>query len=196
MPASNDSKRSKIDALREEGALNPAPEKVRDSEIPAGRLLRSARPRAGQVRDAASRLGRKDVGDRCVRRIRRISADVLSSQGGLRGGGDCRVGAQEAWPPWSAQDPERSIGVSSWRGSFRANRSGRASWRSSIREQFGLEVHPRTIERAVRGKKTPRWRRGPPRSRRRQRPASSPSTRRLRAAALGERSCLRRAGAG
>jgi hypothetical protein len=37
-PANNDRKRSKIDALREEGTLNPAPEKVRDPRADSGQV--------------------------------------------------------------------------------------------------------------------------------------------------------------
>ena len=36
MPAGRDRKRSKTDALAEDGALNPAPEKVRDPKFQEG----------------------------------------------------------------------------------------------------------------------------------------------------------------
>ena len=39
MPANNDRKRSKADALREEGTLNPAPEKVRDPKFQEGEFF-------------------------------------------------------------------------------------------------------------------------------------------------------------
>jgi len=48
-----------------------------------------------------------------------------------------------------------------------------------IRQEFDLDVHPRTIERALGGKKTPRWHPPPQRSPRPMRPRwSKPSTRR------------------
>ena len=121
MPAKHDSTRSKADALLDEGTLNPAPEKIRDPKFREGEFFD---PRdAVQVKYEMLRRvsGRERVGDGCFRRIRCLKADLLPGQVELRRSRHCGVGAQEARPAWSAQDPRRSVGVSQ-----EAVRSGRA----------------------------------------------------------------------
>jgi len=81
------------------------------SKIPRRRVLRPSRHRAGQIRDAAPRIGRESTGDRRNGGIRRIQADVLSGQGQLRRSGDRRAGAQEAGPTGPAQGAGRSAAV-------------------------------------------------------------------------------------
>src|SRR5260370_6605247 len=81
------------------------------SEVPRGRVLRSARHRAGQVRDAAPRIGRKCVGDQCDRRVRSVEADLLSDTSQLRGSGDRRLGAEEAGSARSTQGAGRGAGI-------------------------------------------------------------------------------------
>jgi hypothetical protein len=90
-------------------------------EIRQQRVLRSARHRAGQIRDAASRNCREGLGGERDGGIRRDKADILPNQGQLRGSWDRWPGAQEAWSARSAQTSWRSAGVYS-----RATGGGRA----------------------------------------------------------------------
>ena len=57
-------------------------------------VLRPARPRAGQVRDAAPPPGRWTAGDRGRGALRRQPPDVLPDRGRVRGARHPRVGAQ------------------------------------------------------------------------------------------------------
>ena len=155
MPAKSDSKQAKIRALAEEGALNPEPGKVQDTKFHEVRVLRSARHRAGQVRDAAPRIGREGVGDQCDRRVRGVEADLLSDQSQLRGSGDRRISAQEAGPARSTQGAGRSAGIYP-RETDGGRTSSSAPAGRAIRKKFDLDIHPRTIERAVAVKKTVR----------------------------------------
>src|SRR6266705_1962318 len=78
-------------------------------EVPNGRILRSARRRPGQVRDAAARVDRERVGNGCNWRVRSLSSNVLRSEGQLRRGWDLRSLAQEAWTTRPAQAPRGAI---------------------------------------------------------------------------------------
>ena len=92
------------------------------SQVPRSGILRSARCRPGQVRDAAPRFDRQRARKRCRQRIRGLKADLLPSQGELRRGRHCRVGSQEARPTGSVQGPGRSTGVPP--GTRRPRRTG------------------------------------------------------------------------
>ena len=85
------------------GHLEPCTRKGPRSEISRQRVLRLARCRAGQVRDAAPRVGRECAGGPCHRGIRGLEADLLSDQGQLRCNRDRWAGAEEAGTPRSAQ---------------------------------------------------------------------------------------------
>ncbi len=122
MPAKNDGTRSKVDALLEEGTLNPAPEKVSDPKFQESEFFD---PRdAVQVKYEMLRrvsVENASVTD-AVRRVRRLAADLLPGQGELRRGRHCGAGAQEAGPARSAQAPAARC----WRSSRRTARPGRA----------------------------------------------------------------------
>src|ERR1700730_3625190 len=66
------------------GYVEPCTRQGPRSEIPRQRVLRPPRRRAGQIRDAAPRVGRECVDRQRNRRIRCVEADVLSDQGQLR----------------------------------------------------------------------------------------------------------------
>src|SRR5271154_2962880 len=70
------------------GYAQSDPRECARSKVWGKRVLRSARRRAGQVRDAASRLHRQCVGDGGFRRVWRVQTDLLSGQGELRCRGD------------------------------------------------------------------------------------------------------------
>src|ERR1700750_1659746 len=93
------------------GHVKPNAGKGPRPEIPRPRVLRSARHRAGQVRDAAPRIDREHVGGQRHDRIRRVQADLLYDQSQLRGRGDRRTGAQEAGSARSSQGAGRSAGI-------------------------------------------------------------------------------------
>lgn len=122
------------------------------SEVPRGRVLRSARHRAGQVRDAAPRIGRECVGNECHRRVRCVEADLLSDKGRLRGGGDRRIGTQEAGSARSTK--VRGAVLAFIQEKQMEGEPLRArQLAEQIRKKFDLDIHPRTIERAVAVKK-------------------------------------------
>src|SRR5580704_5186426 len=81
------------------------------SEVPLWRVLRCARHRAGQVRDAAPCFGGEGVGRQCDPGIRRVKAHVLSDQGQLPGRGNRRPVTWEAGSARTAQTAGRSTGV-------------------------------------------------------------------------------------
>ena len=96
---------------RRGGHAESGPREGPGSEVPRWRVLRSARHRAGQVRDAAPRIGRECVGDQCDRRVRRVEANLLSDKSQLRGSRNRRVGTQEAGSARSTQGAGRSAGI-------------------------------------------------------------------------------------
>ena len=93
------------------GHAESGPREGPGSEVPRWRVLRSARHRAGQVRDAAPRIGRECVGDQCDRRVRRVEANLLSDKSQLRGSRNRRVGTQEAGSARSTQGAGRGAGI-------------------------------------------------------------------------------------
>ena len=153
MPASHDRKRSKTDILAEDGMLKSGPGEGPRSEVSGRRILRSVRCRAGQVRDVAPRLGREGVGDRCVRRLRGLAANLLPGQGGFRGRGHCRACAQKARPPRAPQNPGRGVGIPPSAGLSRPTDTGARSWRGwSRRNSVSISIQERSNGRSVQKK--------------------------------------------
>jgi transposase len=155
VPASNDSKRSKVEVLREEGALNPAPEKVRDPKFRDDdffdprdavqvkyEMLRRVSVEKASVTDASDEYG--------VSRPTFYQAKADFEEAGIAG-----LVAKKRGPrgPHKIQSEVLAFLMAQLVPGepIRAPELAKL-----IRERFGLEVHPRTIERAVRGKKTPR----------------------------------------
>jgi transposase len=148
-------KRSKVDILRKEGTLNPAPEKVLDPKFGESEffdprdavqvkyeMLRRASVENASVTDAAQEYG--------VSRPTYYQAKANLEKAGIAGLVPKKPGPRG---PHKIQDkvlaflnrhlvPGQPI---------RARQLARL-----IQQEFDLKVHPRTIERAVRGKKTPR----------------------------------------
>ena len=153
MPASNDRRRSKTDALREEGTLHPAPEKVRDPKFLEGdffdprdavqvkyEMLRRVSVEKASVTDASDEYG--------VSRPTYYQARAGFEEAGIVGlvpkkrgpRGPHKIQAEVLAFLRAQLVPGEPI---------RARELARL-----IHEQFGLDVHPRTIERVVSGKKT------------------------------------------
>ena len=149
------SKRSKTDALLEEGTLNPSPEKVRDPKFQEDgffdprdivqvkyEMLRRASVEKASVTGVSEEYG--------VSRPTYYQAKADFDQGGIAG-----LVPKKRGP----RGPHKIQGeVSAF---LRARLSPGEPIRArelakSLQKEFGLDVHPRTIERAVGAKKTPR----------------------------------------
>ena len=155
MPARNDGKRSKADALLEEGTLNSTPEKVRDPKFQQGEffdprdvvqvkyeMLRRVRVESALVTDTALEYGisRPTYYQARTRFDEAGIAGLVPKKRGPRGphklhGEVLAFLEQQVVPGQPIRAPELA---------------------TRVRQEFGLDVHPRTIERALGGKKTPR----------------------------------------
>jgi transposase len=155
MTPPDDRKRSKADALHREGTLNPAPERVRDPKFEEGEffdprdtvqvkyeMLRRVRVEAASVTEAASEYGfsRPTYYQTRASFEEAGIAGLVPRKRGPRGPHKLR-GELLAFLE------QHAIAGEPLRARDLAER---------VREEFGLDVHPRTIERALRGKKTPR----------------------------------------
>ncbi len=153
--ASKDRKRSKADALVEDGTLNPAPEKVRDPKFQEDgffdrrdivqvkyEMLRRASVEKASVTDVADEYG--------VSRPTYYQAKADFEEGGIAGLVPRKRGPRgphkvqgEALAFIEAQispgDPIRARDLA-----------------KLLQKELGLDVHPRTIERVVRAKKASR----------------------------------------
>jgi len=155
MPLNSAPKHDKVDALIEEGTLNPAPEKVSDPKFKQGEffdprdvvqvkyeLLRRVLVEKVSVTDAAEEYG--------ISRPTNYQAKADFDQAGIAGLVPKKRGPH---------------GLHKVRGEVMAFVEQRLvqgepvrarELATLIRREFGPDVHPRTIERAVREKKTAR----------------------------------------
>lgn len=155
MPVRRDGKHSKTRALVEEGTLNPAPEKVRDPKF-----------REIEFFDA------RDIVQVKYEMLRRVSVDNASVTGASEEYGVSRptyyqtkASFNEAGIAGLVPKKRGPRGPHKLQGEVLAfveqqlieGQPIRARELAKlIRQKFDLDVHPRTIERAVAGKKTPR----------------------------------------
>lgn len=155
MPARNDGPRSKAEALLDEGTLNPFPEKVRDPKFREGEffdprdlvqvkyeMLRRVRVENASVTHAASDYG--------VSRPTYYQARANFDEAGIAGLVPRKRGPRR---PHKLYAEVRAF-LEQQRLPGQPIRARELVER--VRQEFGLDVHPRTIERALRGKKTPR----------------------------------------
>ena len=155
MPANNDRKPSKIDTLREEGTLNPAPEKVRDPKFRESdffdprdavqvkyEMLRRVSVEKASVTDASDEYG--------VSRPTYYQAKADFEEAGIAG-----LVPKKRGPRGPHKIQSEVLAFLRARlvpgEPIRARELARL-----IQEEFDLDVHPRTIERVVSGKKTSR----------------------------------------
>ncbi|MHC4933630.1 MAG: helix-turn-helix domain-containing protein [Planctomycetota bacterium] len=151
----HDPKRSKADALLEEGTLNPAPEKVLDPKFREGEFfdprdvvqVKYEMVRRVSVENASVTDTARDYG---VSRVTYYQARANLEQAGIAGLVPKRTGPRG---PRKIQGEVLAF-VQKRLAPGEPIRARELA--TLIRQEFGLEVHPRTIERAVRGKKTPR----------------------------------------
>ncbi len=155
MPATDDRKRPKAVLLREEGTLNPAPEKVRDPKFREGdffdprdavqvkyEMLRRVSVDRASVTDASDEYG--------VSRPTYYQAKADFEEAGIAGLAPKKRGPHG--PHKIQSEVLAFLRTQIVPGEpIRARELARL-----VREEFGLDVHPRTIERAVSGKKTSR----------------------------------------
>ena len=184
VPAGRDRKRSKIDALTEDGALNPAPEKVRDPKFQEGgffdpsdivqvkyEMLRRASVEKASVTEVSEEYGvSRPTYYQATAGFRRKRAlpDLVPRKRGPRG-------------PHKIQG---EVSAFLRAAEFLANRYAPRELAKSLQKEFGLDAHPRTIERAIQCKTLQKddWDHG--QSACASRPSSSPAT---RGCAVGQR---------
>lgn len=155
MPAKNDPKRSKADALAAEGTLNPAPEKVRDLKFGEGEffdprdlvqvkyeMLRRVSVENASVTDTAEEYG--------ISRPTYYQARAGFEEAGIAGLVPRKRGPRG---PHKLHDEILAFLQTQFIPGepIRARALARL-----VQQRFDLDVHPRTIERALSGKKTPR----------------------------------------
>jgi transposase len=155
VPASNDRKRTKADALAEDGALNPAPEKVCDPKFQEGgffdprdvvqvkyEMLRRVSVEKASVTDVSDDYG--------VSRPTYYQAKADFEEAGIAGLVPKKRGPRG---PHKIQAEQLAF----LRTQLAPGEPIRArDLAKLVQKEFGLDVHPRTIERAVGGKKKPR----------------------------------------
>jgi transposase len=155
MPVKRHRKPSKADALAEEGTLNPAPQKVldpkfreieffdpRDAVQVKYEMLRRVSVEHASVTDVAQEYG--------VSRPTYYQAKTNLEEAGIAGLVPKKPGPR---------GPHKIQGkvLAFLKKQIIPGEPIRArALAALIRKEFSIEVHPRTIERAVRGKKTPR----------------------------------------
>ena len=155
VPGSHSSRRSKVDALAEDGTLNPAPERVCDPKFQAGgffdprdvvqvkyEMLRRVSVEKASVTDVSDEYG--------VSRPTFYQAKADFEETGVAG-----LVPKKRGPRGPHKLQNEVLAFLTTRlipgGPIRARELAKL-----VQNEFGLEVHPRTIERAVGGKKTPR----------------------------------------
>lgn len=153
MPARDDRKRAKADALAEDGTLNPAPDKVGDPKFQEGgffdprdvvqvkyEMLRRVSVEKMSVTDVSNQYG--------VSRPTFYQAKADFDEAGIAG-----LVPQKRGPHGShkIQSNVRAFLIAQLSPGepIRARELAKL-----VQKEFGVDVHPRTIERAVRGKKT------------------------------------------
>jgi transposase len=155
VPINNDHNRSKADILREEGTLNPAPEKVRDPKFREGdffdprdvvqvkyEMLRRVSVEKASVTDASDDYG--------------VSRPTYyQAKADFEGAGIAGLVPKKRGPRGPHKIQSEVLAFLNTRlvpgEPIRARELARL-----IQQEFGFDVHPRTIERAVSGKKTSR----------------------------------------
>jgi len=155
VPASNDHKRSKADALAEDGTLNPAPGKVCDPKFQGGgffdprdvvqvkyEMLRRVSVDNASVTDVSDEYG--------ISRPTYYQAKADFEEAGIAGLVPKKRG------PRGPHKIQAEL-LAFLRKQLAPGEPIRArDLAKLVRKEFGVDVHPRTIERAVGGKKTPR----------------------------------------
>jgi transposase len=155
MPVRNRSKPPKLEALREEGTLNPTPDQVRDPKFQENEFfdphdivqVKYEMLRRVSVENASVSAATEEYG---VSRPTYYQTKASFDKGGIAG-----LVPQKRGP----RGPHKLRGqaLAFVQQQLVAGEPVRARELAKlVRQKFGLNIHPRTIERAVAGKKTPR----------------------------------------
>jgi transposase len=155
MPVRNRSKPQKLEALREEGVLNPTPDEVHDPKFQENEFfdphdivqVKYEMLRRVSVENASVCTATEEYG---VSRPTYYQTKASFDKGGVAG-----LVPQKRGP----RGPHKLRGqaLAFVREQLVAGEPVRARELAKlIRQNFDLNIHPRTIERAVAGKKTPR----------------------------------------
>ena len=155
MPAKHDSKRAKTNALLEQGTLNPTPEKVRDPKFQGSGFfdprdavqVKYEMLRRVSVENASVSAATEEYG---VSRPTFYQTKASFEKGGVAG-----LAPQKRGPrgPHKLRGPALAF----VQQQLVAGEPVRARELAKlVRQKFDINIHPRTIERAVGGKKTPR----------------------------------------
>jgi transposase len=155
VPARDDRKRSKAEALAEDGTLNPAPDKVGDPKFQEDgffdprdvvqvryEMLRRVSVEKASVTDVSDEYG--------VSRPTYYQAKADFDEAGIAGLVPKKRGPRGPHKIQAELLTFLRTQVAPG-GPIRAR-----DLATLVQKEFGLDVHPRTIERAVGGKKTPR----------------------------------------
>jgi transposase len=155
VPARDDRKRSKAEALAEDGTLNPAPDKVGDPKFQEGgffdprdvlqvkyEMLRRVSVEKASITDVSGQYG--------ISRPTFYQAKADFDEGGIAGLVPRKRGPHG---PHKIQGNVLAFLIAQLSPGepIRARELV-----NLVQKQFGIDVHPRTIERAIGGKKTPR----------------------------------------
>ena len=155
MPVKSRSKPPKLEALREEGTLNPTPDEVHDPRFRENEFfdphdivqVKYEMLRRVSVENASVSAATEDYG---VSRPTYYQTKASFDKGGVAG-----LVPQKRGP----RGPHKLRGqaLAFIQQQLVAGEPVRARELAKlVRQKFGLNIHPRTIERAVAGKKTPR----------------------------------------
>jgi len=148
VPAKHDSKHSKADALLEEGTLNPTPENVRDPKFRGSEFFDPHDAVQVKYEMLASRLHRQCVGDGGFRRVWRFQADYYQAKANFDAGGIAGLVPKKPGP----RGPRKIHGevLAFLQARLAPGEPVRARELARlIRSELDIEVHPRTIERAL-----------------------------------------------
>jgi transposase len=155
VPARDDRKRSKAEALAEDGTLNPAPDKVGDPKFQEGgffdrrdvvqvkyEMLRRVSVEKTSVTEVSDQYG--------VSRPTFYQAKADFDEAGIAGLVPHKRGPHG---PHKIQSEVLAFLIAQLSPGepIRARELAKL-----VQQEFGIDVHPRSIERAVGGKKTPR----------------------------------------
>lgn len=153
MPSQNDIKRSKADSLIEEGTLNASPEKVKDPKFHEGEffeprdiiqvkyeMLRRVRVENATVTDATEEYG--------FSRPAYYQAAENYNEAGIAGLVPKKRG------PRGPHKIHRNILAFLEQQVISGQPIRARKLAKLVQQEFGLDIHPRTIERALSGKKT------------------------------------------
>ena len=155
MPVRSRSKPPKLDALREEGTLNPTPDEVHDPKFQENEFfdphdivqVKYEMLRRVSVENASVSAATEEYG---LSRPTYYQTKASFDKGGVAG-----LVPQKRGP----RGPHKLRGqaLAFVQQQLVAGEPVRARQLARlVRQKFGLNIHPRTIERAVAGKKTPR----------------------------------------